>query len=498
MLKIFLGHYFFKKGRKMKKIILAIIFSVVGIQTSQQASQLERIVLVIRHLSTIVRETQQHQRLYGMIESTRQPKQKNESPALMDPLQTVGMRTTRLHATAPNPEENRPEKSFQDPMVSQGGRVMPLSHADPMLTVIPLKQPKKALLVPEALEKLPTKQRSPQGVSFVEFNKPLLPVEQLRAAQPAACPLQTVVVPVLGQGHHAWPKGDVERGLSWSKVAAGEGGHCGYHALKNVVGMMQILENTRPEVKPDTKVLTTFENYRNFMTRATPIINTLRADLSWLDGGVLEILHKVAAPRLPILIVENVPVEGLEFHEDILLAVQRFARSANGMLGFVWNSGVRDRVGAMGGIHWVGFVAAKDAECITLYSMDSGGGSGMYTNNVINLLSLTPAQIDEILARRELKHAGLNDLMQNKIEILKKIRTGTLQEFINDTWMEMLAHDERFPDDFQREILILLAQQWARASAIEKDRFRALWQESLEKMFADVDKAAFKRLIGVR
>ena len=63
MLKIFLGHNFFKKGKEMKKIFLAILlcflpFAAIGMQTSVQADRLERIVLVVEHLSKILREQQ--------------------------------------------------------------------------------------------------------------------------------------------------------------------------------------------------------------------------------------------------------------------------------------------------------------------------------------------------------------------------------------------------------------------------------------------------------
>ncbi len=329
-------------------------------------------------------------------------------------------------------------------------------------------------------------------------------IQEREARAVQQCFIKVIEIHVLQQTVHNWPQGDIRFGLSWNRVAQGEGGHCGYHALKNVEELMNILGNARFLTSDDYEIVTLlddFEVYQQFMQKnASAIDQKYRhgGDLSWLNGEELEYLRNLISEvhRKNILIVENVPVRGFEFHETILKAVRQFVAQPKGMLGIVWNAGVRHDVRAMGGVHWVGFVAVKLSDhnnCeIQLYVMDSGGGGGqMYLENVKKLLSKSVADIDHILMAEGVKH------MQEDLDTLSNpLRRSmpTLQDVV-DLIMVNWKDYEQLPPEIQRQVMTWLEITWPSAEKNEKIHLAKIYKDKVLKKLNMVQDS-FRELIA--
>ena len=188
-----------------------------------------------------------------------------------------------------------------------------------------------------------------------------------KEAKAQGCKINVFPVRVLGQDHHPWPAGNIpDSAIPWATAAQGEGGNCGYHALKNVTGLIASFDKNGNRDPQGVWALAQFPLYQNFMQRAVPIVAALgvRESLTWLDSGQLEALVDQMESPVPIVIAEN--VTGFGFADNVLLALRNFAVNSDGALGIIWNAGITHyeaRIGAKaakiqsGGGHWVGFVA---------------------------------------------------------------------------------------------------------------------------------------------
>ena len=392
------------------------------------------------------------------------------------------LKSVRQYFPAPEQYQSRPKENKLNPFV--GKLSTHEQYADDFGMPIkpsPSDDKQEEQSLQKRLNQEPKKAKSVYSDPTNAVKIPLADIKQYiqereaRAVQ--QCFIKVIEIHVLQQKVHNWPQGDIRFGLSWDRVAQGEGGHCGYHALKNVEELMNILGNARFLTSDDYEIVTLlddFEVYQQFMQKnASAIDQKYRhgGDLSWLNGEELEYLRNSISEvhRKNILIVENVPVQGFEFHETILKAVRQFVAQPKGMLGIVWNAGVRHDVRAMGGVHWVGFVAVKSSDhnkCeIQLYVMDSGGGGGqMYLDNVKKLLSKSVADIDHILMAESVKH------MQQDLDALSNpLRRSipTLQDVV-DLIMVNWKDYKQLPPDIQRQVMTWLEITWPSAEKNEK------------------------------
>ncbi len=297
------------------------------------------------------------------------------------------------------------------------------------------------------------------------------------------CSIEVINIPVLKQSElKPWPaKEYIEPELPWRRVALGEDGHCGYHALKNVEILIKFLDQVWKFTEDNKSLsqLLSADIYLEFMKKNAPLINAQPGrrgkGLSWLGGGELEYLRTFfpKPEQDKILIVERVSSPGFEFHENILKYVQRLIQEPFGFLGFVWNSGLRNNVNEMGGIHWVGFVAAKYSDenycTVKLYVMDSGAGTGkLYLNQVTKLLSLSSEEIDNMLLEQQIQH------MQRDINSIGSSLRKTIPTVL-DVWDILMINwkdYKKIPEPIQTQILFWFKNLWLKATDDEKRAIR--------------------------
>lgn len=350
---------------------------------------------------------------------------------------------------------------------------------------------------PKRVSRSDTTSSQPKWLSKEELQRlGLLPSEsstsadKIFAANEPYCTIVSTPLLTLQQADSIqWPVGDI-----WSRVKQGEGGNCGYHALKNVSIVIDELFNKNLNFTR----LTEAKEYLKFMEKTAPIIDAKQyrrgKSLDWLDGGELEDLKKSLPPfqNDNIVIVEHVP--GLEFSEHVLQAVKNFKEKSDAVLGFVWNSGLRENLESMGGVHWVGYVAVKkmhQGDCvITLYSMDSGGGQGrMYDKDVCNVLSLSLKQVDQKLSKHAQEHMQLDiDTLRNPL----RKNPADLADVVN--MIVINWKDYKLPRDIQQQALQWLENTWKIASVTEKKNIAKDAWHQIEKKLNLVDSTRLSKL----
>lgn len=227
-------------------------------------------------------------------------------------------------------------------------------------------------------------------------------------------------IPVVHQGHFAWThSGMIDSSqLSWDDIKKVEGGNCGYHALRNVLTLLQDQEIIDGDASDKTKeFLKKAQDYENIMSIWGPIIAKDRSskDISWLGGQELDLLIQKFANNLPIIVIEYLPGQEVEIDEQRLRVIQKFVGSNRAKLGFIWNSGVQSRADKISGTHWVGFVAVKNGKNIVLYNLNSAPGTNPDFKAIINLFASTPEEIETIIDERLIHtmRADINVLERN-------------------------------------------------------------------------------------
>ncbi len=311
--------------------------------------------------------------------------------------------------------------------------------------------------------------------------QPEIPKQAKQNATP--CSIKVKKLEVLQQVEHPWPDGNIEGSdLAWMALEAGEGGNCGYHALKNVVEFLKIWKRfgKLPTLESQNE-LNNFAVYKQFMEEnALKIYVKYHGEgLTWLDGEKLEYLKKELEPKNPlinsILIIENVPVEGLEFNEDVLLAVRNFVSQPNQILGIIWNKGVRLRLENFGGAHWVGFVAVKTnnflGQCdIELFVMDSLGylSDSPEINDVQALLSLTPSAIDNTIKLNNQKRQEADSF--NKEKTKNYLRIGNSDPNVFTEFVGCFEiKNQSIPKQFGLELEKILNDDIALINSVNKN-----------------------------
>lgn len=327
-----------------------------------------------------------------------------------------------------------------------------------------------------------------------------------------------IPVPVLQQGaSFPWPQGPVkEMFWIWKDVEAEESGNCGYHALNNVlwVASMVARGDDIARVSDDRKK----QRYLSFMLDAYDAIRRNRKNAktnNWLGGNELEFLLKKYIDQkvlkknengfgISVVIVEHVPVQGLDFSDHVLRAVKTFVENDKEILGIVWNSGVRKSVGEMGGSHWVSFVLQHDGDKIKMYYMNSLEGLDP-DFNVIDELLCRPSKDLHALIEKLMYDAMSRDLdrMELNLELIQGKSTGEVFEkyvgcveyngpFLKDFTAEQVR-DLGIPPDKIDTVLTSLNTNWldyvntkrAQALSFVAKRFYAVWvnQDSLANAF---------------
>lgn len=238
-------------------------------------------------------------------------------------------------------------------------------------------------------------------------------------------------VPVLDQGFKAgWPTGKVDNSdLLWDQVKADDGANCGYHALKNVLFLMNALEQKNMKFVQD---LQSKMAYIACMSVWTPIIYDYRGyqgSVNWLLGSEIDLLVKNLSQLsqkillsdlktdLNIVVTEDVSkrgaAAGLPVNETMLQPIKDLAQKRDGLLGVVWSAGT--------GGHWVGFVIYKEQGISTMYYMNSCSGDSDF-KQAYELFSMSADQIDRLIQHNQTQNM-LQDInkMSEDLDILDGI-----------------------------------------------------------------------------
>lgn len=342
--------------------------------------------------------------------------------------------------------------------------------------------------------------QSQDGVVFADIQK-------LFDAQPDH--YGVIQVPVLQQGFtekvsegalvgHGWPSGNLVSELSWDIVASSTGGNCGYQALKNVILLMNTLENTNEAAWRGLKLRSIFFE---FMRVWAPMIYQAfpgrQPGVSWLGGGEIDYLKKNLQklhknPHLQNFKIYQNNIEIIEYVQEVGMAAQlpinerelrvfkKLAEQRNGILGIVWAEG-------QGG-HWVAFVGHKCHGNLKVYYMNSSSGStGLQI--APKLFNMSVAQIDEKI-RNNQEMQMLQDLatMKNDLDILEKRNLEgkkvyakyagcvDLHKALKETFTEAELRDVNFAESV-KSYLVSINKNWSeyiaqeRKTAYSQDKF---------------------------
>lgn len=319
--------------------------------------------------------------------------------------------------------------------------------------------------------------------------------------------LHRIDIPVVQQsGAHPWSSGMVQSSdVSWSEVAKVEGGNCGYHALYNVMQMIHLLvtPHDQESINLGLSKLMDFKDYANFLKKTVPLIAQKRLpshDISWLGGEEIELLYRKLLPsynkiaqQFPLLVIEHVPVEGVDFSEHVLRAIQEFVTQDKSILGIVWNSGARYSLAQHGGVHWVGFVALKLGHKITLYYMNSI--TGLHPNfKLIETLLMSNAE--ELQRKIE---APLYQEMQRGIERME-LNLQHLQNRFNQNvfarYLGCIEVDGPFVKTFTKEQLTPL-QKANKDLALSLKALNVNWMKYVDTKRVQLLDRRAKRVYGV-
>lgn len=236
-------------------------------------------------------------------------------------------------------------------------------------------------------------------------------------------------VPVLQQGFSdGWPFGNLGNlGLMWDDVKGIDGGNCGYHALKNVLFLMNALERNQDQF---ISALLQKQPFFDCMSIWAPMIYEERSydvDVSWLGGQEIDYLKNNLGRLLKINAFNSLSVRerivvtedvrdvgvniGLPVNETMLQPIKELAQKLNGMLGVIWTAGH--------GGHWVGFVVYKKNGFQKIYYMNSARDIHPNFKQIVELFSMNVKDIDNIAFQNQLKNV-LQDLarMQNTCDVL--------------------------------------------------------------------------------
>lgn len=263
-----------------------------------------------------------------------------------------------------------------------------------------------AKLVNDALELAAMLPKANIGMTSSAKNRKDVNVQELWDRSPD---LEGIVrVPVLQQGFkNGWPQGKVFDTLSWDQIKSYDGANCGYHALKNVLLLMNAFEKDDATYLED---LTSSSIFFDFMSLWSPIIFDYRnhtVPLNNLHGSEIELLlHGRLAPshavellkkspnilqslniklqnlkrdlmkkfeKKPINIEQNIAIieplpqgisEGFIDLDSMEVVVQDFIDSGkDGMIGVVLTNDT--------GGHWVGFVMRRKEGHMKVFYMNS-------------------------------------------------------------------------------------------------------------------------------
>lgn len=301
-----------------------------------------------------------------------------------------------------------------------------------------------------------------------------------------------IEVPVLQQGFSdGWPVGNLgDLGLDWSDVKGVDGGNCGYHALKNVLFLMNAFENN-----DDTYVvaLQSKQPFFDCMSVWGPMIYEARgydAHVSWLGGQEIDYLKNNLNPLLKIKALSSMNVHGrivvtedvrdvgkavdLPVNETMLEPIKELAQKLNGMLGVVWTAGH--------GGHWVGFVVYKRNGIQKIFYMNSARGIHPNFKQVIELFSMTVGDIDTIIVQNQTKNI-LQDFaqMQNSCDVLSGNHSKDLEIYPN--FVGCVLRKGSMLDNFTREQLIQAGID-ADIAGSYLESVNLVWQSYLEREIA--------------
>lgn len=240
-------------------------------------------------------------------------------------------------------------------------------------------------------------------------NFPTQKMQKLLEAKPNSHGV--VELEVLQQGfQEGWPVGKLlGSNLSWESIKSVDGGNCGYHALKNVLFLMNVFEQNDEEY---ISKLLEKKPFFDCMSVWAPMIYERRGDndrLGWLGGQEIDFLIKKLNKLLsikafnllkfgaPIIVVEDVrnvgESVGLPVNEAMLQPIKKLAQRQYGVLGVVWTA---DRGG-----HWVGFVVYKQKGNQKIYYMNSAYGADPKFKQVVDLFSMSSQDIDKIVFQNQ-------------------------------------------------------------------------------------------------
>lgn len=322
-------------------------------------------------------------------------------------------------------------------------------------------------------------------------------------------------VPVLQQGFSdGWPVGNLgDLGLVWDNVKRVDGGNCGYHALKNILFLMNAFEYN------DEKYILGLSQKQPFfdcMSVWAPMIYERRgynANVSWLGGEEIDYLKNNLNALLKINALNSLNVQaaivvtedvrnvgaavGLPINEAMLQPIRTLAQKLNGMLGVVWTAGHEG--------HWVGFVVYKQNGIQKIYYMNSVHGLNPDFQQVVELFSMSVADIDKIIIQNQTQNM-LQDLnrMQETCDILDSNIQGVDEIYSNFTGC--VWRDGSMFDDFTKEQLIQASLD-EDIVPVYLDLINVVWRDYLDQQIAAKEElfrqayvnqisAAQKRLYG--
>lgn len=296
---------------------------------------------------------------------------------------------------------------------------------------------------------------------------------------------RVIDVPVLQQGFdHKWPHGKfLNLNLSWDDIRQLDGGNCGYHALKNVLFLMNAFEKNQDEF---VLALRQAQPFYYCMSVWAPMIYKERNDnnyVSWLGGQEIDFLIKNLGrlkkyDRLSsfdlenkIVVTEDVRSVGWELpvNEEMLQPIKDLAKKQSGMLGVVWTAGH--------GGHWVGFVVHKKEGVLKIYYMNSAQEIRPNFNQAVNLFSMSVKDIDKIIFQNQQKNV-LQDLdrMQGTCDVL----LGNVEGQVYSEFLGCVQRNNTMFDDFTQEQLERSLYNKVLINESFVHRVNAAWQKYLE------------------
>jgi len=290
-----------------------------------------------------------------------------------------------------------------------------------------------------------------------------------------------VYIPTLQQGViQGWPVGELGNGLTWAQVHEGDVANCGYHALKNIIFLMNALLKDNQIFLEN---LTKKESFFDCMKIWAPMIYNYRehkVPINDLQGQEIDLLlNKLndlkEVPQLSGLnfnldirvIEEEVALENKHglINEALYTSFKGFSAKKDGILGVIWN---------VGNGHWIAFVLYKLDSLQKIFYMDSCGVCNRNCQSAVKIFTASIKKIEEIELSNQRKNLNtdieymqrvlflLNNPGQEMIELILGSKDAKFipEDAINAVFTKILinCNGDAFDKNMQETVMDVLTQ----------------------------------------